>query len=67
MILSDTFDLIDTYNYDINWILEESECCLHRRSEIIGYQNPICKLIKVRKLKKETIYTFQIYEDEYND
>lgn len=64
MIISDVFDLIDTFDWDINEILEESNYCLQRRSEMIEYNNPICKRIKVRNIDGGKIYTFQIYEDK---
>ena len=64
MIISDVFDIIDEFDLDINDILEESKYCLQRLSEMIEYNNPICKLIKVNNTDGCKIYTFQIYEDK---
>lgn len=63
MIKVDEFTISDKYGSDINYILEESNCCLQSRDEMIGYKNPICRLIKVEKEAENTIYTFEIWED----
>lgn len=64
MKLSDTFEIVESYDFGINWILEEANYVLKEYNMRRVYKNPITKLVRVDEINNKKIYHFEIWEEK---